>query len=159
QQGNMLFIEVADDGGGVELDKVREAALQRGLLSEEEMQALSPAQVQQLIFRPGFSTRATITEVSGRGVGLDIVRSQIHALSGHVEVQSVPGQGARFILSLPAELGSSAVLAVRCGEHQIGIPTLAVESSRSARSRDVNVGRRQMRYAYREELIPLHDLA
>ncbi len=158
QQGNMLFIEVADDGNGIDLDKVRGAALQRGLYGAEELATLTAPQLQQLIFSPGFTTRAEVSEVSGRGVGLDIVRNEIQALSGQVEVQSAAGQGTRFILSLPVELGSSPVLVVRCGEHQLGIPTMAVESSRSARGNDVNRGKPQLRYAWREELIPLHDL-
>ena len=157
QQGNMLFLSVADDGNGVDLAKVREAALRRRLHSEAELEVMNPSEVQQLIFSPGFSTRQAVSELSGRGVGLDIVRSQIHALSGNVEVQSVAGQGTRFVLSLPADLGSSAVLLVRCGEHQIGIPTLAVEASRAARSSDVSAGGK-MRYAHRDELIPLYDL-
>ena len=157
QQGNMLFIEVADDGNGIDLDKVQKAALDRGFRTEAELLGMSASQLQQLIFIPGFTTRAQVSELSGRGVGLDIVRNQIQALHGQVEVQSVAGQGTRFILSLPVELGSSAVLVVRCGEHQLGIPTMAVESSRSARGSDIRTGT-HLRYAYREELIPLHDL-
>ena len=158
QQGNMLFLSVADDGNGVDLGKVSEAALRRGLHTEAELEAMSPSEVQQLIFSPGFSTRQEVSELSGRGVGLDIVRSQIHALSGSVEVQSVAGQGTRFVLSLPADLGSSAVLLVRCGEQQIGVPTQAVEASRAARSSDLSVTSGRMRYAHRDELIPLYDL-
>ncbi|HUJ24550.1 MAG TPA: response regulator [Myxococcales bacterium] len=158
QQGNMLFIEVADDGNGLNVPKIREAALQRGIVTNEELVNLGPQQIHQFIFRPGFSTRTEVSDVSGRGVGLDIVRNQIQALQGHVEVQSNPGQGARFILTLPAELGSSPVLVVRVGEHQLGLPMIAVEASRGARGKDLQVGRARVQLVHRERLLPLQDL-
>ena len=158
QQGNMLFIEVGDDGAGLDLEQIREAALRRALVAPEELASMSTQQLHQLIFRPGFSTRMEATEFSGRGVGLDVVRNQIQALQGHVEVQSVAGQGARFVLTLPADLGSSPVLVVRCGEHQLGIPMAAVESSRAARNDDLRVGRSRVQLDHREQLIPVQDL-
>jgi two-component system, chemotaxis family, sensor kinase CheA len=158
QQGNMLFIEVADDGAGLDLEAIREAALRRALVPAEELGNMTGQQLQQLIFRPGFSTKTEATEFSGRGVGLDVVRNQIQALQGHVEVQSVPGQGARFVLTLPAELGSSPVLVVRCGEHQFGLPMVAVESSRGAKGADLRIGRSRAQLAHREQLIGLQDL-
>ncbi len=158
QQGNMLFIEVADDGAGVDLEQIREAALRKSVVPAEELANLSSQQLQQLIFRPGFSTKTEATEFSGRGVGLDVVRNQIQALQGQVEVQSVPGQGARFILTLPAELGSSPVLVVRCGEHELGLPMAAIESSRSARSNELRAGRTRAQLEYREQLVPVQDL-
>jgi chemotaxis protein histidine kinase CheA len=157
QQGNMLFIEVADDGNGLDVQRIKEAALRRGIASEAELASMGIAQIHQLIFRPGFSTRTEISDISGRGVGLDVVRNEIQGLQGHVEVQSTPGQGTRFILTLPAELGSSPVLVVRCGEHQLGIPMAAVESSRASRKADVRVGRARLQLQHREELLPLHD--
>jgi len=158
QQGNMLFIEVGDDGAGLDLEQIREAALRRALVAPEELASMSTQQLHQLIFRPGFSTRMEATEFSGRGVGLDVVRNQIQALQGHVEVQSVAGQGARFVLTLPADLGSSPVLVVRCGEHQLGVPMAAVESSRAARNDDLRVGRSRVQLDHREQLIPVQDL-
>src|SRR5439155_1094279 len=113
QQGNMLLIEVGDDGAGLDLEQMREAALRRALVAPEELASMSTQQLHQLIFRPGFSTRMEATEFSGRGVGLDVVRNQIQTLQGHVEVQSVAGQGARFVLTLPADLGSSRELVIR----------------------------------------------
>jgi chemotaxis protein histidine kinase CheA len=158
QQGNMLFIEVADDGAGLDLEQIREAALRRALVPPEELANMSTQQLHQIVFRAGFSTKAEATEFSGRGVGLDVVRNQIQALQGHAEVQSVPGQGARFVLTLPADLGSSPVLVVRCGEHQLALPMVAVESSRGARSQDLRIGRSRVQLDFREQLIPVHDL-
>ncbi len=157
QQGNMLFIEVGDDGNGLDVQRIKEAAMRRGLASEAEFTAMSISQIHQIIFRPGFSTRTEVTDISGRGVGLDVVRNEIQGLNGQVEVQSTPGQGTRFILTLPAELGSSPVLVVRCGEHQLGIPMAAVESSRRTTTVDVRVGRSRLQLRHREELLPLQD--
>ena len=158
QQGNMMFLEVADDGNGLDVQRIRDAALRRGIATEAELAAMGIPQIHQLIFRPGFSTRTEVSDISGRGVGLDVVRNEIQGLQGYVEVQSTPGQGTRFILTLPAELGSSPVLVVRCGEHQLGIPMAAVESSRAAKAVDVRVGRSRMQLQHRDQLLPLQDL-
>ena len=158
QQGNMLFVEVGDDGAGIDLPRLTLVALERGIATESELAGMVPAQLHQLIFRPGFSTRTEVSEVSGRGVGLDVVRNQVQALRGHVEVQSTPGQGTRFLLTLPAELGSSPLLAVRCGEHQLGLPMMAVESSRLARPADLRVGRTLVQLVHRGQLVPVQDL-
>ena len=158
QHSNMLFVEVSDDGRGLDLAAIKDAAVRRGLSSEQALEAMTPAQLHQLIFRNGFSTRAEVSEVSGRGVGLDVVRSQIQELQGRVEVESTKGQGTRFILSLPADLGSSPVLVVRCGEHQLGLPMVAVESSRPARAVDLRIGRARVQLQHREQLLEVKDL-
>ncbi|TMB05525.1 MAG: response regulator [Deltaproteobacteria bacterium] len=158
QQGNMLFIEVSDDGNGLDLALIKQAARELSIVPGVELDAMAPAQLHQLIFRNGFSTRRTVTEVSGRGVGMDVVRSQIQALQGHIEVQSTPGQGTRFTLTLPAELGSSPVLVVRCGEHELGIPMPAVETSLLARSGELRVARTRVQLSHRDHLIPVQDL-
>jgi CheY-like chemotaxis protein len=128
------------------------------MLSPEEATAALPQQLWQLIFRPGFTTREEVSAVSGRGVGLDLVRAQILELRGHVEVQSVAGQGTRFLLSLPADLGSSPLLVVRTGEQLVGVPMAAIESSRSARASEIQEGRALLTLDYRDQRIPLRDL-
>src|SRR6266849_1865751 len=158
QQGNMLFIEVSDDGNGLDLALIKQSARDLSIVPGAELDAMTPAQLHQLIFRNGFSTRRTVTEVSGRGVGMDVVRSQMQALQGHVEVHSTPGQGTRFTLTLPAELGSSPVLVVRCGEHELGVPMSAVETSLLARSGELRVARTRVQLAHREQLITTQDL-
>jgi len=158
QQGNMLFIEVSDDGNGLDLALIKQAARDLSIVPGAELDAMTPAQLQQMIFRNGFSTRRTVTAVSGRGVGMDVVRSQIQALQGHIEVHSTPGQGARFTLTLPAELGSSPVLVVRCGEHELGIPMPAVETSLLARSGELRVARTRVQLSHREQLVTTQDL-
>src|SRR5713101_6404239 len=158
QQGNMLFIEVSDDGNGLDLALIKQSARDLSIVPGAELDAMTPAQLHQLIFRNGFSTRRTVTEVSGRGVGMDVVRSQIQALQGHIEVQSTPGQGSRFTLTLPAELGSSPVLVVRCGEHELGVPMPAVETSLLARSSELRMARTRVQLSHREHLITVQDL-
>jgi len=103
-QGNQVVIEVSDDGHGIEVAKVRQRALSQGLLSIEEAEALTDAQTLDMIFRPGFSTAAEITELSGRGVGLDVVQSVIERLKGTVQIETEPGRGTTFRLRLPLTL-------------------------------------------------------
>ena len=158
QQGNLLFLEVSDDGQGLDLEQIREAAVRAGLAKPEEARGMLPQQLAQFIFRSGFTTRERVSDVSGRGIGLDVVRAQVQQLRGQVEVQSVHGQGTRFLLSLPADLGSSPVLVVRTGEHVLGVPMSAIESSRSTLARELRIGRARVQLEHREQLIPLHDL-
>jgi two-component system chemotaxis sensor kinase CheA len=103
-QGNQVVIEVSDDGHGIAVEKVRQRALSQGLLSAEEADLLSDAQTLDMIFRPGFSTAAEITELSGRGVGLDVVQSVIERLKGTVQIETEPGRGTTFRLRLPLTL-------------------------------------------------------
>src|SRR5438067_7585231 len=158
QQGNMLFIEVADDGNGLDVAGIKQAARDLSLAAPDELEAMTPTQLHQLIFRNGFSTRQTVTEISGRGIGMDVVRSHIQALQGHIEVESAAGQGTRFTLSLPAEMGSSPVLVVRSGEHHIGIAMPAIATSLLARPDALRVSRGRVQLSYREQLIPVQDV-
>jgi two-component system chemotaxis sensor kinase CheA len=103
-QGNQVVIEVSDDGHGIAVEKVRQRALSQGLLSAEEADLLSDAQTLDMIFRPGFSTAAEITELSGRGVGLDVVQSVIERLKGTVQIETEVGRGTTFRLRLPLTL-------------------------------------------------------
>ncbi len=158
QQGNRLFLEVSDDGRGIDLARVQAIAFQRGLATEEELAAMSPAQVQQFIMRPGFSTAVRTTQTSGRGIGLDVVRAEVQDLEGTLEVASKAGQGARFLLSIPTEIGGSAVLVVRCGEHSFGIPIASVSRTLLARPELLHLGRGTLRLDLPDGSMPLFDL-
>ena len=111
-QGNQVIIEVTDDGRGIDAQKVKAKAVQQGLISSTEAGNLSEAQVFDLVFRPGFSTADQITEVAGRGVGLDVVQSVLQRLKGSVEIETRAGQGATFRLKLPLTLAIIKALAV-----------------------------------------------
>ncbi|MBD1997053.1 Hpt domain-containing protein [Leptolyngbya sp. FACHB-541] len=104
QTDNKIVIEVADDGRGLDLERIKQTALKRGLYDSEELAAMSPSQIHSLIFVPGFSTRSFITEISGRGIGLDVVRNNIERLKGEIQIESNPGQGCTFRIQLNTTL-------------------------------------------------------
>ncbi|NOJ83488.1 hybrid sensor histidine kinase/response regulator [Myxococcus xanthus] len=158
QQGNLLYLEASDDGAGIDVEVVRRLAEQRGVVTAEETARLNENQLRDLIFRSGFSTRADVTDTSGRGVGLDAVRASVEALQGRIEVASTPGQGTRFMLTLPTDLGSSPVLVVRVLEQLVGLPMLAVEATQLARAESLRLGKRRAHLEYQGQLLSVVDL-
>ncbi|WP_375761514.1 response regulator [Corallococcus exercitus] len=158
QQGNLLYLEASDDGRGIDLQQVRKAAEKRGLVTAEEAARLNDNQVRDLIFSAGFSTRSDVTDTSGRGVGLDAVRATVESLQGRIEVASTRGQGTRFVLTLPVDLGSSPVLMVRALEQFVGLPMLAVESTQLARADLLRLGKRRAHMEHQGQLLPVVDL-
>jgi chemotaxis protein histidine kinase CheA len=158
QHGNLLVLEVEDDGNGLDVDRIRAHAIECGLITQDDVDRMSERELQQLVFRPGFSTRPEVGEVSGRGIGLDIVRSRVQGLAGTIELHSALRQGTRFVLTIPADLGSTAVLVVSCDDHQLGLPMLAIETLRAIQANDIKTGRSTVRLEHNGQLIPLHDL-
>ncbi len=124
QRGNHVVIAVADDGRGIDTDRLRERAEQRGIISPET--ALNEKEILDLIFEPGLSTRDQITETSGRGVGMDIVRVNITSIGGVVDVESVPGRGTTISMTLPITLAIIQSLIVAVGRHRFAIPMNSV---------------------------------
>ncbi|MFC6237420.1 hybrid sensor histidine kinase/response regulator [Longivirga aurantiaca] len=122
--GSSAVVEVADDGAGVDDDLLREIAVRRGYLPEGT--TASGSVLHQVLFEPGFSTREDVTTTSGRGVGLDVVRSAVQELGGTIEVVSTLGLGTRFILTLPVTLGVARCLLVRCGTERYAVPLAGV---------------------------------
>jgi chemotaxis protein histidine kinase CheA/CheY-like chemotaxis protein len=118
--GSAVVIEVADDGGGIDVDALRERAIELGLLARDSV--ISDIAVHRVLFEPGFTSRHDVTSTSGRGVGLDVVETQVEALGGIVEVESEVGRGTRFILTVPVTLGVMRCLLVRCGDERYAIP-------------------------------------
>ncbi|MEM8804797.1 MAG: Hpt domain-containing protein [Cyanobacteria bacterium P01_G01_bin.38] len=112
QTPNSIVIEVTDDGKGLDLDQIKQTALRRRLYSAEELDAMPPSQIQELILAPGFSTRTFITEISGRGVGLDVVRTNVERLQGNIQIDSSPGQGCSFRLQVSTSLTTANVVLV-----------------------------------------------
>ena len=153
-----LLVEVADDGRGIDLERLRAAALARGVASKAELEAMSEAETLALIFRPGFSTAAAVTRLSGRGVGLDVVRSAIAALGGTVAVASKPGAGTTATLTLPISIAMTRLLVVRAAEDLYGVPMdHVVETARVAPDRiaPIRAGRALV---IRDVTAPLFDL-
>jgi chemosensory pili system protein ChpA (sensor histidine kinase/response regulator) len=124
---NSVIIRVADDGGGIDADRVAATAVQRGVLTADEAAALDASAKVDLIWQPGFSTAATVTDISGRGVGLDIVRSAVERVRGVVTVESARGNGTTFVLTLPLSLSVVRTLVLRDGEATVAVPITQVE--------------------------------
>lgn len=125
QDGNEVLIEVTDDGAGLDMARIREKGVALGLLRPD--QPVSERQLAELIFQPGFSTAGKVTELAGRGVGMDVVRAEAGALGGRVLVDSRPGKGTRFTISLPLTLASTQVVLVRVGERVHALPAAIVD--------------------------------
>jgi chemotaxis protein histidine kinase CheA len=127
-EGDMLLVQVEDDGGGIDPDVIRSVAVGRGLVSETQAKGLSDRDAMELIFQEGFSTRSEVSEVSGRGVGMEIVKDKVEALGGSVRVQSEVGKFTRMSLRLPQTLAIMRVLLFRLGSDVYGVPAAHVDS-------------------------------
>ena len=122
REHDTVVIEVSDDGGGLDVDRIREKAVSKGLASKEAISALPDEEVYDYVFHPGFSTNDEITDVSGRGVGMDVVKTTVEALDGSVSVTSTLGEGSTFRIRLPVSVAIIKVLFVTVGERQFGVP-------------------------------------
>jgi two-component system, chemotaxis family, sensor kinase CheA len=157
QESNQVVITLVDDGGGIDAAEVRRRALERGLVREDE--ALTDREAIQLIFTEGFSTARTVTDVSGRGVGLDVVLRSMEQLNGLIEAETIPGAGTKFTLQLPLTLAIITVLMVEVGGAVYALPSGAVvESLRYPKSEVTRInGRDTLRV--RDRIVPLLHLA
>ncbi len=130
QEGDRIIIEIADDGGGIDPEKVKAAAIRKGYLTESEARSMSDREATYLIFEAGFSTAAIITEISGRGVGMDVVREfVVEKLKGSIDVQSELGKGTTFRMAIPLTLAIIRALLLRCGDQVFALPTSSVEET------------------------------
>jgi two-component system chemotaxis sensor kinase CheA len=125
-EGGHVVIEVRDDGSGLDHDSIVARAVKAGVVTAEESANLSRAAVEALIFQPGFSTASKVTNISGRGVGLDVVRTNVESMGGSVELQSESGKSTTFRVKIPLTLAIVSVLLVRSGEHRVAIPQASV---------------------------------
>lgn len=155
--GGNIHIQVEDDGAGLNRDAIIKKAIERGLIRSEE--GLSDHEVWNLIFEPGFSTAQVVTEVSGRGVGMDVVKKNIEALRGHVDIQSTPGKGTVFTIRLPLTLAIIDGMVVRVGEERYIIPTLSIIISLRPTEKDINtvIGKGEV-LSFHGKLINLYRL-
>ncbi len=136
-RGNHIFIEVEDDGRGVDYDRVRNTAVEAGLVNGDDAASLSERDLLEFLFHPGFSTAPRKTELAGRGVGLDVVRANLAALNGEIEIETQKGHGTRFTLKVPLTLIISQALFVRCGKHTFAFPLAFVEEIRRLKEVDI----------------------
>lgn len=125
-EGGHIIIEIADDGRGISVSRLKAKAIEKGLLSEVEAEQMSDAQIQKLIFHPGFSTAQKITNVSGRGVGMDVVRSNIEKIGGTIDMTSVEGSGTTMSIKIPLTLAIVSALVVEAHKERFAIPQISV---------------------------------
>jgi chemosensory pili system protein ChpA (sensor histidine kinase/response regulator) len=152
QEGNDVSVEFRDDGAGLNLDRIREKAVAQGLVGAD--QPLSAAEASQLIFMPGFSTATEVSEIAGRGIGMDVVRSEVNALGGRIETATEPGRGTSFRLVLPLTTAVTQVVMLRLGNQTFGVPSNLVELVRRASGSDLDHAYGNGSYAFAGEDVP-----
>ena len=148
QDGNNVVIEVGDDGNGIDIDKVKAKAIEKGNITEEQAEMMTEKEIIDLLFKPSFSTSDKITDVSGRGVGLDVVKSKIEALGGAVEVKTTYGVGSTFIIHLPLTLAIIQALMVKLGDEKYAISLDSIQTIE-----DIPVS--EIKYVHAKEVINL----
>ncbi|MDD6398085.1 MAG: chemotaxis protein CheA [Selenomonadaceae bacterium] len=157
-EGNNVVIMVTDDGAGINADKIRNKAVEKGMISREEADALPDADAVRLIFLPGFSTAETITDVSGRGVGMDVVRSKIESLGGHVDVETKIDEGSVFKIKLPLTLAIIQAMLVKVQDEMYAIPLGSIDSTINITPDDIKTVQNKEVIVLRGQIIPIARL-
>ncbi|SDM55883.1 two-component system, chemotaxis family, sensor kinase CheA [Psychrobacillus sp. OK028] len=153
--GNHVFIEIEDDGAGINREKVLKKAISKGIVSNEVAQTLNDKQVAELILSSGFSTADVISDVSGRGVGLDVVKTTIESLGGTIDISSTEGKGSLFSIQLPLTLSIISVMLVELGEEIYAIPLSSIIETAIIRSSDILNAHNQKVIDFRGKVVPL----
>src|SRR5690625_2771600 len=156
--GNHVFIEIEDDGAGINREKVESKAIENGLISEEESKNLSDDEISQLILSPGFSTTDEISDVSGRGVGLDVVKSKIESLGGEIAITSEQGTGSRFSIQLPLTLSILSTLLVKVQYETYAVPLSSIVETVLLKESEMMYAHGQKVMDFRGNIIPLISL-
>ena len=157
-EGSHILIEISDDGQGLNLERIRQKAIERGLL-EPQHGDLTVDEAADLLFSPGFSTAEAVTDLSGRGVGLDAVKSTVESLSGTIEIESEPGQYMRTIIKLPLTLAIIKALLVVADGETLAIPIQAVRENIQVERSQIKTVQQHDVIMLRDEVLPLYDLA
>jgi len=158
QDGNSVVIEVEDDGAGINAEKIKNKAIEKGVITEEIAATMSEQDLKELLFRPSFSMAKKVTDLSGRGVGLDVVKSKIEALGGIIEVKSTEGKGSKFIIRLPLTLAIIQALMVKLGQEQYAIPLNTIETIEDIRRSEIKYVQKQEVILLRDRVIPIIHL-
>ncbi|MDT3669307.1 MAG: chemotaxis protein CheA [Aromatoleum sp.] len=158
QEGDHIVILVADDGRGMNPERLRAKAIEKGLITDEESNAMDERQSFNLVFLPGFSLAAQVSDVSGRGVGMDVVRTNIQKLNGSIEIQSQMGKGTTFVISLPLTLAILPVLLVRIGDQPFAVPLSMVREILPIDIREVQEVGGRATMVVRGEVLPILPL-
>jgi two-component system chemotaxis sensor kinase CheA len=159
QAGDHIVIEIADDGRGIRTELLRRKAIEKGLLDPEAVHGMDDRQALQLIFLPGFSTKEQVSSVSGRGVGMDVVKTNIQKLNGRIDVASTPAAGTSISISLPLTLAILPVLVVRLGEQPFALPLSMVREILQLDPQQIQSVGGNATIVVREEVLPVRSLA
>ncbi|WP_025684944.1 chemotaxis protein CheA [Paenibacillus maysiensis] len=157
--GNNVFIEIEDDGSGINREKVLKSAISKGIMTEEQAAAMTDEEAHQVLFAPGFSTAEVISDVSGRGVGLDVVKSKITSLGGNVTIHSVLGKGTNFSVQLPLTLSIIAAMMIQIGSEKYAIPLSSIVETAIVKRTQIRSVHGNKMIAFRESHIPLISLS
>jgi len=158
-EGNSIVIRIEDDGRGLQVDKIAESALDKGLVSESELTTMSPRDVMKLIFLPGFSTAEQVSDLSGRGIGMDVVRTNISRMNGSLELDSELGRGSQVTIKLPLTVAIIQALLVEVGNATFAVPLASVVEAVKVTKDDIKSVNGQAVLNLRERILPLLDLA
>jgi chemosensory pili system protein ChpA (sensor histidine kinase/response regulator) len=156
QEGNEVGVEFRDDGRGLDLERIRAKGVAMGLLTAD--QRPGDAELANLIFTPGFSTAESVTELAGRGVGMDVVRSEVNAMGGRIETATAAGQGTSFKLVLPLTTAVTQVVMLRCGETTVAVPSTLIEIVRRATPQEIDHAYATGGYPLGERMLPFYWL-
>lgn len=159
QVGDHIYIEISDDGKGIRPDVIRSKAVEKGLIDQETANSMDDRQSLHLLFLPGFSTKDEISSVSGRGVGMDVVKTNITRLNGKIDVLSVPGQGSTFTISLPLTLAILPVLVIRLNNQSFAVPLSMVREIIPIKQQEVQRVSGRATMVVRDEVLPIRSLA
>ncbi|MGB9792889.1 MAG: chemotaxis protein CheA, partial [Thermacetogeniaceae bacterium] len=155
QDGNNVVIEVEDDGRGIDIEKIRKKAVENGLLTEKEAEDAGEDELLKLIFQPGFSTADAITDLSGRGVGMDVVKSKIESLNGSISIETRKNIGTKVSISLPLTLAIIQALLVSVGKEQYAIPLSSIDETTFILPEDIKTVKNQEVMLLRGTVLPL----
>lgn len=157
--GNHVFIEIEEDGVGIYPEKVLKSAVKKGVITQEQAANMSDEEAYQLLFAPGFSTAEVISDVSGRGVGLDVVKAKISSLGGNVTIYSTPGKGTNFSVQLPLTLSIIAAMLIRLGSEKYAIPLSSIVETGIVKKSQIRTIHNNKMLEYRDSHIPLVSLS
>jgi two-component system chemotaxis sensor kinase CheA len=158
RERDMVYVQIMDDGRGIDLDKIKTKAIEKGLISREQAKVISDEDTVMLVCRPGFSTAAEVTDVSGRGVGMDVVQSTVEGLGGSLSIESRTGEGTTFTLRLPLTVAIVKMLLVSLVDHLFAIPITRVARTIRVPRDELSESQGRHFLSLEEELIALFDL-
>lgn len=156
--GNHVFVEITDDGAGIDQDKVKRKAVEKGVISEADAHVLTDQQSYELILASGFSTNEEVSDVSGRGVGLDVVKNTIESLGGSISIDAIPGQQSNFMIQLPLTLSIISVLLVELEDEKYAIPLSSIIEATIVHKNDIYSAHHQKVIDFRGNVVPITDL-